>query len=295
MPINPDAVGSTSEGNRWSWTSDEALLYALGVGAGVADPVAKELEFTTENTAGVVQQALPSFCVISAHKAHGGSSALASIGSFDPRMLVHGEQGFVLHRPMPVSGEVAITEEVTGIYDKGKGAVVATKSSAISVEDGLPLFDLTSSVFIVGEGGFGGDRGPSGQSSVTPDREPDLSITYLTRPDQALLYRLSGDRNPLHADKQFSDVGGFPRPILHGLCTYGFTARALLHGLCASDPTRFKSMSGRFTSPVLPGEELTIKMWRSGDAGEGEGDETVFQTVAGDGRVVINNGSVTTQ
>ena len=295
MPISPDAVGSTSEGNRWSWTSDEALLYALGVGAGVADPVAQELEFTTENTSGVTQQALPSFCVISAHKARGGTSALASIGSFDPRMLVHGEQGFVLHRPMPVSGEVTITEEVTGIYDKGKGAVVATKSSAVSVEDGQPLFDLTSSVFIVGEGGFGGERGPSGQKSVAPDREPDLSITYQTRPDQALLYRLSGDRNPLHADKQFSDVGGFPRPILHGLCTYGFTARALLRGLCDGDPTRFTAMSGRFTSPVLPGEALTIKMWRGSAQSDGVSSQTVFQTVADDGRVVIDNGSVTTE
>ena len=135
----------------------------------------------------------------------------------------------------------------------------------------------------------------AGQKSVAPDREPDLSITYQTRPDQALLYRLSGDRNPLHADKQFSDVGGFPRPILHGLCTYGFTARALLHGLCDGDPARFKSMSGRFTSPVLPGEALTIKMWRGSDQGDGADGQTVFQTIADDGRVVIDNGSVTTE
>lgn len=286
MAINPDAVGSRSEGNRWSWTSDDALLYALGVGAGTTDPVAEELEFTTENTSGVTQQALPSFCVISAHKARGGDHALASIGSFDPRMLVHGEQGFVLHRPMPVSGEVAVSEEITGIYDKGKGALVATKSTAILVEDGQPLFDLTSSIFIVGEGGFGGDRGPSGKQNVAPEREADVTISYLTRPDQALLYRLSGDRNPLHADKAFSDVGGFPRPILHGLCTYGFTARALLHGLCDGDPTRFRSMAGRFTSPVLPGEDLTIRMWRGDDGA------SVFQTLGGDGRVVIDNGGV---
>ncbi len=288
MPINPEAVGSTSEGNRWVWTADDALLYALGVGAGSADPVTEELAFTTENTAGVTQLALPTFCVISAHKARGGPSAMAAIGSFDPRMLVHGEQGFVLHRPMPVSGEVTVTDTVTAIYDKGKGAVIVSESRAVLVEDGQPLFDLTSSVFIVGEGGFGGDRGPSGSAATMPETEPDVVIAYQTRPDQALLYRLSGDRNPLHSDKQFSDVGGFPRPILHGLCSYGFTGRALLHGLCEGDPNRFGGMNARFTSPVLPGEELTVRMWHSGEG------QARFQTLGGDGRVVIDNGTAST-
>lgn len=286
MPINPDAVGNTSEGNRWSWTADEALLYALGVGAGAADPVGAELEFTTENTSGVDQLALPTFCVISGFKARGGQSVMASIGSFDPRMLVHGEQGLKLHRPMPTSGEVTLAEEITGIYDKGKGAVVATKTSATLVADGQPLFDLTSSVFIVGAGGFDGDRGPSGKTNVAPDRAPDESISYQVREDQALLYRLSGDRNPLHSDKSFSDVGGFPRPILHGLCTYGFTGRALLHGLCGGDPQQFAEMTGRFSSPVLPGEKLTINMWRDEDK------HAIFQTLGGDGRVVIDNGGL---
>lgn len=286
MPINPDAVGTKTEGNRWAWTADDALLYALGVGAGVADPVGAELEFTTENTAGVTQQALPSFCVMAGFKARGGKSPMASAGTFDPRMLVHGEQGFALHRPMPIAGEVTLVDEITAIYDKGKGAVVATKSSATLVEDGEPLFDLTSAVFIVGEGGFDGDRGPSEQANVAPERDPDQSVTYQTRPDQALLYRLSGDRNPLHSDKQFSDVGGFPKPILHGLCTYGFTARALLHELAGSDPSRFDSMTGRFSSPVLPGEALTVNIWT------GDGGDSIFQTLGGDGRVVINNGGV---
>lgn len=288
MPINPDAVGSTTEGNRWSWNSSDSLLYSLGVGAGVADPVAQELAFTTENTAGISQQAYPTFCVVAGDNAKGGPSIFSTIGPFDARMMVHGEQGFELYRPMPVSGEVTLVGEVTGIFDKGKGALVAFKTSAALVEDGLPLFDLTSSIFIVGEGGFGGDRGPSTKLNVAPDREPDVSITYQTRPDQALLYRLSGDRNPLHADKQFSDVGGFPKPILHGLCTYGFTGRALLNGLCDGDPTAFGSMAGRFTSPVLPGEALTINMWR-GDEGR-----STFQTLGGDGRVVIDNGGHTT-
>ncbi len=286
MPINPDAVGAKGEPRRSSWDADDCLLYALGIGAGVADPVGHELEFTTENTAGVEQKVFPTFAVVAGFNARGGRSAMSEAGTWDNRMLVHGEQGIMLHRPMPTSGEVEMVDEITGIYDKGKGAVIATRTEATLVEDGQPLFDTTASVFIMGEGGFGGDRGPTGKASVAPDRGADHEVTYETRPDQALLYRLCGDRNPLHSDKQFSDVGGFPKPILHGLCTYGFTGRALLHTLCGSDPERFTAMEGRFTSPVLPGEALTIKIW---DQDEGS---AVFQTCGGDGRVVLDNGGV---
>ena len=288
MPVNPDAVGAKGEERSWSWGSKDALLYALGIGAGVSDPVGGELEFTTENTAGVDQKVFPTFCVLSGFNAKGGKTAMANVGTFDPRMLVHGEQGITLHRPIPVEGSITMVDEITGIYDKGKGAVIATKSEAKLDADGEPLFDMTSSVFITGEGDFGGDRGPSAKANVAPDRDPDLSVTYQTRDDQALLYRLSGDRNPLHSDKQFSDVGGFPKPILHGLCTYGFTGRGLLQALCDNDPTRFSSMDGRFSSPVLPGEALTINIW----TGEGEAGTAIFQTVGSDGRVVLNNGGV---
>jgi acyl dehydratase len=288
MPINPAAVGTKGTPRTWAWNSRDALLYALGVGCGVADPVGAELEFTTENTMGVTQKVLPTFCVLAGFNAGHGKSAMSSVGTFDPRLLVHGEQGIVLHRPIPVEGEISMTDEITGIYDKGKGAVIATRAQATLTADGKPLFDLTSAVFITGEGGFGGDRGPSAKTNEAPARKPDQSVTYQTRPDQALLYRLSGDRNPLHSDKQFSDVGGFPKPILHGLCTYGFTGRALLSALCGNDPARFRSMEGRFTSPVLPGEALTVNIW----TGEGEKGTAIFQTIGGDGRVVINNGGV---
>ncbi len=287
MPMNPDAVGTKGEPRRWRWTSDDCLLYAVGIGGGAVDPVGFELEFTTENTAGVDQKVFPTFVVMAGFKASGGASAMRAAGTWDNRMLVHGQQGIRLHRPIPPSGEVELVDEITGIYDKGKGAVVASKALATSVDDGEPLFETTSSAFIVGEGGFGGDRGPSAMVNVAPDREPDHSVTYQTRPDQALLYRICGDRNPLHSDKQFSDVGGFPRPILHGLCTYGFTGRALLHTLCGSDPARFGSMEGRFSSPVLPGEALTVNMWDGGDG------SAVYQTLGDDGRVVLDNGGVT--
>lgn len=170
---------------------------------------------------------------------------------------------------------------VAAMYDKGKAAVVVLENEATD-PSGAPLFSTTMSAFIRGEGGWGGDRGPSGPRNVAPEREPDRVVSYDTRTDQALLYRLSGDRNPLHSDPSFAKLAGFDRPILHGLCTYGFTGRALLHGLCGSDPARFKHMEGRFSTPVLPGERLDVCMWV-------EGNEAVFQTRVGD-NVVIDSG-----
>jgi len=160
------------------------------------------------------------------------------------------------------------------------------ETRSTDVATGEPLFDTMMSAFIRGEGDFGGDRGPSGPQNVPPERAPDHSVTYSTRPDQALLYRLSGDRNPLHSDPKFAALAGFDRPILHGLCTFGFTGRALLHTLCDSDPSRFTSMDGRFSSPVFPGESLTVNMWV-------DGDEAVFQTTGDDGRVVLDAGKCT--
>ena len=277
MPINPDAVGSTSEPTERSWTSKDALLYAVGVGAGATDPTGFELEFTTENSNGVDQKVLPTFAVIIGM----GGGAMRNVGSFNPAMLVHGEQAIEMHRPIPVEGTVRVTSTITGIYDKGSGAVIATESEAVDAGTGEPMFTNRSSVFIRGEGGFGGDRGPS-EKLEFPDREPDHSVTYSTREDQALLYRLSGDRNPLHSDPKFAEMANFPKPILHGLCTYGFTGRALLHALCGSDPVRFKSMEGRFSKPVFPGQDLTVKMWV-------DGDTALFGTEA-EGATVIDQG-----
>jgi acyl dehydratase len=284
VPINPEAVGARSEPSRRAWESKDCLLYALGVGAGMDDP-ANELEFTTENTSDAQQRVLPTMAVVLGPL--GGGSALASIGTFNPAMLVHGEQGITLHREIPVEGELEAVSEITGIYDKGKGAVVAIESKSTLVGSGEPLFDTRASLFIRGEGGWGGDRGPSGPQNVPPEREPDEVVTYQTRADQALLYRLNGDRNPLHSDPKFAAMGGFDRPILHGLCTYGFTGRALLNGLCKGDPARFASMDGRFSSPVLPGEKLTVRMWRTSDG------DAVFQTQGEDGRTVLDAGRAT--
>ena len=277
MPINPDAVGTKGEPTERSWTSFDALLYAVGVGAGT-----DELPFTTENSIGVEQQVLPTFAVIIGS----GGGNMRAVGDIDMTKLVHGEQAIELAGPIPVSGRVRTTGTITGIYDKGKGAVIATEAESVDADTGELRFRTRSSVYIRGAGGFGGDRGPSGPRNVAPDRAPDVSVTYPTREDQALTYRLSGDRNPLHADPEFAKLAGFDRPILHGLCTYGVTGRALLHSLCGSDPARFRGMEGRFSSPVYPGEELTVNMWREGD------DAAVFTTSVGD-RVVLDQGRVT--
>jgi acyl dehydratase len=274
MPLNPEAVGTVGDPADVSWTSKDALLYAVGVGAGT-----DELAFTTENTANISQRVLPTFPVV---VGFGGSgSVFGKIGSFNPAMLVHGQQSVTLHREMPVEGTATITSKLVAMYDKGKAAVVVTESEAVS--DGEPLYTTTMSAFIRGEGGWGGDRGPSGPQNVPPERAPDHEVTYQTSPDQALVYRLSGDRNPLHSDPAFAAMGGFDRPILHGLCSYGFTGRALLHTLCESDPARFKHIEARFASPVLPGEALTVRAWKTGDG------EAVFNTSVGD-RVVIDQG-----
>ena len=213
MPINPDAVGSKGAPVRHAWDSKDCLLYALGVGAGAVDPLT-ELEFTTENSQNVTQQALPTMAVV---LSMGGAGALGTIGSFNPAMLVHGEEAITLHRPIPVAGEVETVGEITGIYDKGKGAVIEVTSMSTDTASGQPLFTVVMSAFIRGEGGWGGDRGPSGPKNVAPERDPDHVVTYQTRTDQALLYRLSGDRNPLHSDPAFAAFGGFVK-VLEARC-----------------------------------------------------------------------------
>jgi acyl dehydratase len=279
MPLNPDAVGSESQPGEHRWTSKDALLYAIGVGAGV-----DELAFTTENTQDVDQQVLPTMAVV---LGTAGPGAWEKVGQFNPAMLVHGEQAVELHRPIPVGGGVRTVSKIVGIYDKGSGGVIASEASSVDIDTGEPMFTTRSSAFIRGEGGFGGDRGPSGPRNVPPERDPDHTVTYTTGRDQALVYRLSGDRNPLHSDPKFAAMGGFDRPILHGLCSYGFTGRALLHALCGSDPTRFRSMEARFSSPVFPGDDLTVDMWVIGDG------EAVFRTARTGGTVVIDAGRCT--
>ncbi len=276
MPINPDAAGAVGEPGDFSWDSTDALLYALGVGAGATDPTGFELEFTSENSIDVEQKALPTMGVVLGQ----GAGKSPKFGDFNLAMLVHGEQSIELHAPIPVAGTATNVTSVDGVYDKGKAALVVLQND-VSM-DGAPLWTTRSALFIRGEGGWGGESGPKAEWAA-PDRDPDHVVSYQTRIDQALLYRLNGDRNPLHADPKFAELAGFPKPILHGLCTYGFTGRALLHAMCGSDPARFGSMAGRFSTPVMPGDRLDVKIWDLGDG------NAVYQTCVDDA-VVLDQG-----
>ncbi|MBT2233829.1 MaoC/PaaZ C-terminal domain-containing protein [Nonomuraea sp. NEAU-A123] len=258
MSLNLDLVGQTWESEGRAWTSTDAILYALGVGAGAQDPLA-ELSFTTENSHGVIQQVLPTFAVML-----GGTGAGPKLGDFDLAQLLHAEQTISVRGPIPTHGRSRTSARVTGIYDKGSGALIVMESSLFDADTGRLIAEVGTGVFIRGEGGFGGERGTSAPWAA-PDRPADHVVVYPTRPDQALLYRLSGDRNPLHSDPWLAGRAGFERPILHGLCSYGFTGRALLHTLCGSDPAGFGMMSARFAAPVLPGQELAVHIWDDGE------------------------------
>ena len=175
-----------------------------------------------------------------------------------------------------------MTSTVTEVLDKGSGALVRTEAEAVDSETGAPLASTVRSLFLGGEGGFGGARGAQAPTPV-PGRAPDHEVTYRTGVAQALLYRLTGDRNPLHSDPAFAARGGFDRPILHGMCTYGYTARALVATVCEGEPGRLTAMNARFTRPVVPGRALTVSVWRDGDV--------VFFRTAVDGEVVLDRGT----
>ncbi len=279
MAIDPKIVGNTAGPVEFSWTSRDTMLYALGVGAGQADPYS-ELQYTTENSDGVQQVALPVYAVVIIQNA----PARPDFGAIDRTKVVHAEQAFELHRPLPVAGSVRITSRITDVLDKGSGALITIASQAVDRDSGAALVTSTSSIFVRGAGGFGGPRGASA-SDPMPTGKPDFEASVPIRPDQALLYRLSGDRNPLHSDPKFAARGGFPRPILHGMCTYGVTGRILLNACCDGKPERLRSMSARFTKPVLPGDTLTVQAWRSGEA-------IRFRTLGAGGDTVLDQGTL---
>jgi acyl dehydratase len=264
--INLDAVGAESPPMTWSWTSKDCLLYALGVGAGV-----DELSFSTEKD----QQVLPTFATVIG----GIGGAWGRLGH-RPGTIVHGGQEIALAGPLPPEGEAVSTSRITAIYDKGSGALAVGESTVVDARSGAVLFTGRTSMFVRGAGGWGGDRGPSATKHDPPERPPDHVVTHQTLPQQALIYRLSGDRNPLHSDPDFAQAAGFDRPILHGLCTYGFAGRALLGALCHGDPARFGGMEARFAKPVFPGDALVTRIWEDDDG-------AVFVTDAGDGAPVL--------
>jgi len=269
-----DPVGVNASAT-FEWTSTDAIIYALGVGAGGTDP-AVELAFTTENSRDVEQAVIPTFGVLVAWP-----KVLNRIPGLDMSRVVHAGQSIALDGPLPTAGRVSTTSTVTGYYDQGSGALLTAEGIARD-SNGQRLATSVSSIFVRGAGGFGGPPAPRRVWSI-PKGVPDRVLSMPTSPNQALVYRLTGDRNPLHSDPAFAQAVGFPRPILHGLSTFGFVCRGLLSAVADGEVVRFESMSGRFTNPVLPGQELTMQIWGLDD------DIVRYRALAGD-LVVIDHG-----
>jgi acyl dehydratase len=257
MPIDPNvAIGAELPEVEFSWTASDVLLYHLGLGAG-ADPTdPRELRYTYEQDL----QVLPTFGVVAPTFGSTEPPTVSFPGvDIDLARVLHGQQGITVHRPLPVSGTARARTRIADIYDKGKAAVIVQESEAVDAA-GEALFTTWSSIFARGEGGFGGQRGPSG-GTPAPERDPDAVLLSPTLPQQALLYRLCGDRNPLHADPGFAEGAGFPRPILHGLCSYGVVCKAVVDGLLEGDASRVSGYSARFAGVVYPGETLRTRVW----------------------------------
>ncbi len=260
MPIDPkQAVGASVPGGTFAWDRDRIILYHLGVGAGVPQTDPNELTYTYEKNLKV----LPSFGVIPAFGSLGGMSAVPGM-SFNPALLLHGEQDLEIRKPIPVQGEVATQGKVAGIYDKGKAALVVIETESALKGEREPLFVNRFSLFIRGEGGFGGDSGPK-PGNEAPTRAPDEVVESRTLPQQALLYRLSGDKNPLHADPDFAKMGGFDVPILHGLCSYGVVCKAAVDRALGGDTTKVARYQARFAGVVFPGETIVTSLWKDGN------------------------------
>jgi acyl dehydratase len=277
MPIDPDRVlAATLADTTHSWDADDVILYHLGVGAGVPPTDPAELEYTYE--AGL--KVLPSFATIPMF------SSMMNILNIDgldinPAMILHGEQAVDIHAPIPTAASVTNRARVVGVYDKGKGALVVLEISSAD-SSGAELFTNTASIFVRGEGGFGGPEGPE-PSNAAPERDPDHVFESATIPQQALLYRLSGDKNPLHADPGFAAFGGFDRPILHGLCSYGIVCKAVVDGVLDGDVTAVSRFGARFTGVVFPGETIVTRVW------EGAGRFLIdARTVERDSAVISN-------
>ena len=254
-----DLMSRRTEGHAFSYTDTQMLLYNISVGMGRVPDDEKELPYVFE------QPLLKVTPTAAAVLGAGGGSLLNGV-PIDWTKVLHGEQRLTAHRPIPPAAELVGSSRISEVTDKGadKGATI-TMANEVRLASGEPLYTTETVIFARGNGGFGGPSASAAVPHVLPERAPDLIHVTETRPDQALLYRLNGDRNPLHAQPAFAARGGFPRPILHGLCSYGIACRAVLASVFDYDPAKMKTFDVRFTSPVFPGETIHTDIWVDGD------------------------------
>ena len=261
MPIDLDAaLGAEFGAVEFSWTPTDVQLYQLALGAG-ADPVDPvELRYVADDT----PQVLPTFGCVAASFNETKPPKVSWPGiEIDLAKILHASEQVSVPAPLPPAGSARAVSRIVEVWDKGKAAVVVLETS-VTGDGGEPLWTQRRSIFARGEGGFGGERGPSGSAEL-PDRAPDFTVDIPVLPQQALLYRLCGDRNPLHSDPEFAAAAGFPRPILHGLCSYGMTCKAIVDTALDGDAGAVRSYGARFAGVVFPGETLRANIWRDGD------------------------------
>ena len=278
MPLNEERVRSYAfPSPRFEVTEKDAMLYALGLGIG-SDPLdPRQLRHVYEQDLAV----FPTMPVVL-----GSPGLWFADAGLDFRKLVHGSQALQMERPVPLGAPLVSRSKVVGLYDKGadKGAVVDVERE-IASDDGTVVSRLVSTYVLRGDGGFGGEAPPR-DGWTRPERGPEADVVLPTLPQAALIYRLSGDMNPLHADPERAKAVGFPRPILHGLCTFGMMGRAVIEAFSPDDPGALKSLSGRFTRPVYPGDTLSVSLWKD-DAG------ILFEARTGADTVVFTGGRAT--
>ena len=277
MAINYEEIMSLEDkGLEFSYTQRDSIIYGLGIGLGKDPMDATELKYVYEN--GLI--AFPSMATNFQYK-----SPLLLKAKLNMIMIVHGEQGVTLHQPMPASADVISDTKVVNCYDRGasKGAIIEVETNVRLKKDNSPLCTLTSKTFARGDGGFGGEDVPA-SIPVELNDTPDIIHEVTTTEDQALIFRLSGDSNPLHSDPNFAKMAGYPKPILHGLCSYGVACRSIVETLCEKDSKKLKKFNVRFSSPVFPGETIVTEMWK-------KNDEIHFQSkVKERDKVVLKNG-----
>lgn len=264
MPIDRDkALNAAPNVHEIQWSTRDVLLYHLSVGAGTHAETDPQQHWTYEHGL----QVLPTFAMVAGQGISAGEAPPAEMAmpgiDVDLRKLLHAGQQLVVHQPLPTSGTATVSSRVIDVWDKGKAAVILTESTA-TAPSGQQLWSATTRIWARGEGGFGGHAGPT-ESGEPPQRQPDHVLESPTSPQQALLYRLNADMNPLHADPEFARAAGFDRPILHGLASYGILAREVVDGVLEGDASRLGSLSVRFAGVMLPGHSIRTEVWRAGD------------------------------